>query len=182
MKTPYRLALLLVMTALSACSTVTVTTDYDRAAAFGTYRTYSIAPGPEGLDLPMYCEITLRKVVRSELAARGVTETDGKDADLAIVWRVFLQGRNSAQERVDPEGELAYAYGGYTYWTGMPANLYDATRYPEGTLVLDVVDMKTEKLVFRGRGTAVAMGPEKGARNIEKAVKEMVAALPRLHP
>jgi hypothetical protein len=185
MKTPYRLALLFVTTALSACSTVTVTTDYDRAAAFGNYRTYSIAPGPDGLDLPMYCEITLRKVVRSELAARGLTEAEGKDgkaADLAIVWRVFLQGRTSAQERVDPEGELAYAYGDYTYWTGMPANLSDSTRYPEGTLVLDVVDMKTEKLVFRGTGTAVAMGPEKGARNIEKAVKEMVAALPRVHP
>ncbi len=174
-----RLAPLFAALALSACSTVSVTTDYDHTAAFGTYRSYSIAPGPEGSDLPLYCEITLRKSVREELAARGITEAAGKDADLAIVWRVYLAGRTSAQERVDPEGDLAYAYGNYTYWTGMPANLANSSKYPEGTLVLDVVDMKTETLVFRGSALAVAMGPERSAPRIENAVKKMVAALPR---
>lgn len=175
-----RFAVAFAALALSACSTVTVTTDYDRTAAFGTYRTYTIAPGPDGVPLPEYCEIVLRKSVRFELAARGIVEAaEGKSADLAIVWDVFMAGRKSAQERADPEGNLAYAYGGYSYWTGMPANLANSTKYPEGTLLLDVVDMKTHTLVFRGSATSVAMGPERSAPRIERAVKKMVAALPR---
>ena len=182
MKLSYGLPLLLVTFALAGCSTVSVTTDYDRTAAFGTYRTYSISPDPDGAKLPEWCEITLRKTVRFELAARGVKEARGDDPDLAILWRVYLEGRNSAQERADPEGDMAYAYGDYSYWTGMPANLANSTKYPEGTLVLDVVDVKTDTLVFRGQATAVAMGPERGAKNIEKAVKQMVAKLPRVVP
>lgn len=165
---------------LAACSTVDVTTNYDHAAAFGTYRTYTLAPAPDGEKLPVYCEMSLRKSIRSELAARGVTENSGPGADLAIVWHVFVAGRTSAQERADPSigGDWAYLYGYYTSWAGAPANYSNATPYPDGTLILDVVDLRTKKLVFRGTGTAVAMGPERGAKNIEKAVAKMVAALP----
>jgi hypothetical protein len=177
-----RATILLVATfTLTSCSTVSVTTDYDHTAAFGTYKTYSLAPGPDGSKLPVYCEMALRKTIRSELTARGVTEVKGHDADLAIVWHVYLDQRTSAQERRDPEGDLAYAYGNYTYWTGMPANLANSTKYPDGTLILDVVDMKTNTLVFRGSGEAIAMGPERSAKNIEKAVKKMIAALPAVH-
>ena len=76
---------------------------------------------PDTRKLPEYCEITLRRVVRSELAARGLAESAGADADLAIVWRVFLTDKTSAQERADPTGNWAYAYGGYSAWTGAPA-------------------------------------------------------------
>jgi len=181
MKTPAALLIgLFAATTLAACSTVDVTTSYDHAAAFGTYKTYSIAPGPDGRKLPTYCEMALRKSIRSGLAARGVAESAGPEADLAIVWHVFLTDKISAQERADSSigGNWSYAYGAYSSWTGSPTNFSNATPYPDGTLILDVVDMKTKKMVFRGTGTAVAMGPERGARNIEQAVKEMIAALP----
>ncbi|HEY2775370.1 MAG TPA: DUF4136 domain-containing protein [Candidatus Binatia bacterium] len=169
--------------AVVACSTVDVTTDYDHSAAFGTYRTYSLAPGPDSRDLPIYCEMALRKVVHDRLAERGVAEATGPDADLAIVWHVFLTDRTSAREMAEQRsgGRWDYAYGFYTSWTGAPNNYSNATPYPDGTLLLDVVDMRTKRLVFRGTGTAVAMGPESGARNIEKAVTKMVAALPATH-
>ncbi|MFN2425899.1 MAG: DUF4136 domain-containing protein [Candidatus Binatia bacterium] len=166
--------------ALSSCSTVDVATDYDRSATFGSYRTYSIAPASDGRKLPEYCEIALRKSVRSELSARGIKEATGPDADLAIVWHVFLTDKTSAREMAEARSgeKWDFAYGYYTYWHGMPANVANTSPYPDGTLLLDVVDMRTRKLVFRGTGTAVAMGPERGARNIEKAVAKMVTALP----
>ena len=55
----------------------------------------------------------------------------------------------------------------------------DVRNYNQGTLILDVVDTHTNKLVFRGAGTAVVDGPESNARKIEEAVAKMVAALPR---
>ena len=164
----------------AACSTVDVTTDFDRAAAFGRYETYSLAPAPDEQKLPLYCEIALRKVIRSELAARGLKEMEGPDADVAIVWHAFLSGRTSPRETAEQraDGQWDHLYGAYTYWYGMPANLANTSVYPDGTLLLDVVDMRTKKLVFRGTGTAVAMGPERCASNIEKAVPKMIGELP----
>src|SRR5436189_66113 len=103
---------LLAAVALGGCSTVDVTTDFDHQAAFGTYKTYSIAPGPDGGKLPIYCQMALRQVVRSELAARGVTEAEGPNADLAIVWHAFLTDRTSAREIAETRsgGKWDYAY------------------------------------------------------------------------
>ena len=44
-------------------------------------------------------------------------------------------------------------------------------------MILDVVETRTNKLIFRGTGTAVIGGPESNAGKIRDAVKKMVAAL-----
>jgi hypothetical protein len=51
--------------------------------------------------------------------------------------------------------------------------------YTEGTMVLDVVDTHTRKLVFRGSGTAIVGKSDSNAGKIREAVKKMVAALPK---
>jgi hypothetical protein len=43
--------------------------------------------------------------------------------------------------------------------------------------VLDFVDARTKKLVFRGVGKAVVGGPESNARKIQEAVAKIVAAV-----
>jgi hypothetical protein len=64
-------------------------------------------------------------------------------------------------------------------WAGAPRTYVDVTQYTEGTLVLDAVDTRAKKLVFRGTGTAVVGGPDSNAGKIRDAVKKMVAALPK---
>jgi hypothetical protein len=54
----------------------------------------------------------------------------------------------------------------------------DVTQYHEGTLVLDFVDARTKKLVFRGVGTAVVGDSEANAEKIREAVKKIVADYP----
>ena len=51
--------------------------------------------------------------------------------------------------------------------------------YADGTLVLDFVDAKTRRLVFRGVGKGVVGSRESTARNIEDAVARIVAAMPQ---
>ena len=64
-------------------------------------------------------------------------------------------------------------------WAGAPVTYVDVSNYTEGTLILDVVNTHTKKLVFRGTGTAVVGGPNSNAGKIRDAVKKMVAALPQ---
>jgi TATA-box binding protein (TBP) (component of TFIID and TFIIIB) len=60
-------------------------------------------------------------------------------------------------------------------WSGAPRTYTDVSNYTE--VILDVVDTRANKLVFRGTGMAVIGGPESNAGKIRDAVKKMVAAL-----
>lgn len=165
---------------LAACSTVSVTTDYDRSASFGKYKTYSLAPA--GQTLSPASEAALRDALRTELAARGITEVAQGKGDLAIVRHVFAQEKVSVQQYTDwgygIDNRWPYSYGYYGMWAGAPHTYVDVHNYIEGTLVLDAVDTRTKKLVFRGTGTGVVGGSESNASKIREAVHKMVAELP----
>ena len=186
MRTPAitKLFALFAVFTLAACSTVTVTTDYDHSAAFGKYKTYTLAPSTGGQKLSARSEEMLRNAIRSQLAARGVKEAVSGKGDLAIVRHVFTRDKFTVRQYTDwgsgssSGGGWPYAYGSYSMWAGAPSTYQDTSKYTEGTLVLDVVDTHTNKLVFRGSATAVVGVQVKNARNIEKAVAKMVAALP----
>ena len=165
---------------LAACSTVTVTTDYDKATAFGKYRTYSLAPAANGRTLSPTSEAALRGSLRSSLAARGLTETSGR-GNLSVVRHVFTQEKVEVNQYTDwgyGYGAWPYRYGYYGFWPGMPRTYTDVTQYTQGTLVLDFVDTKTGKLVFRGVGRAIVGSPETNARRIQEAVEKIVSAYP----
>lgn len=54
----------------------------------------------------------------------------------------------------------------------------DVQQYTEGSLVLDFVDSKTHKIVFRGLGQAAVGTTEENAAAIQAAVNKIVAAYP----
>jgi hypothetical protein len=178
-----KLSALVAACALAACSTVTVTTDYDHSAAFGKYKTYALAPAAKGQTLSPASEAALRDALRSKLAARGIAEATSGKPDLAIVRHVFLTDKVSVQQYTNwgygYGGGWPYGYGYYGMWAGAPVTYLDVNQYTEGTLILDAVDVHAKKLVFRGIGTAVVGGPESNADKIREAVKQMVAALPK---
>lgn len=183
MKITAKISAIIATCALAACSTVTVTTDYDRSATFGKYKTYALAPAAKGQTLAPAAEAALRDAIRTELAARGIAEVPAGRADLAIVRHVFVEEKVSVQQYTDwgygYAGGWPYRYGYYGMWAGAPRTYVDVDQYTEGTMILDAVDTRTKKLVFRGTATAVVGGPESNADKIREAVKKMAAALPR---
>jgi hypothetical protein len=184
--TASKLAAFMIVCAFAACSTVTVTTDYDHSASFAKYKTYSLAPAAHGQTLSPVSEAALRSSLRTELAKRGVAETSGGKADLAVVRHVFTQEKVSVQQYTDwgygYHGGWPYSYGYYGFWAGAPRTYVDVNNYTEGTMILDFVDTRTRKLVFRGTGRAVVGGPESNARKIAEAVEKIVAKFPGAAP
>jgi hypothetical protein len=163
---------------LTACSTVSVTTDYDHSVAFGKYHTYALMPLAQEVPLSPSSESALRESLLAGLAKRGIREVE-QEPDLHIVRHVSTQEKLAVYQSPGwAYGGLPYRYGRYGAWAGAPMGYSDVSQYTEGTLVLDFVDAKTQKLVFRGVGTGTVGNPQSNAERIREAVGKILEALP----
>ncbi len=163
-----------VICALTACSTapsVTVKTDHDHAATFGKYHAYAIDTASTGLGPTTTA--ALGSSLRSSLAGRGFKES-GRNADLYIVPTVFTR----QQLNVMPGGGMTVYRSRFGSYGGGWAMNADVQQYTEGSLVIDFVDRKTHKIVFRGLGQAAVGSTERNAAAIQEAVNKIVAAYP----
>ncbi|MGH7937308.1 MAG: DUF4136 domain-containing protein, partial [Bryobacteraceae bacterium] len=96
MRTPLYLVLAATLACFfSSCETVTVATDYDRAANFGKYKTYALTPPRRGETMSPTSETALQDAVRAALNSRGLKEAPARGADLDIVRQVFVQQKTS---------------------------------------------------------------------------------------
>jgi len=167
---------------LASCSTVSVTTDYDRSASFKQYKTYALAPPALGESLSPSSEAALRDTLRAEMAKKGITEKTSGKPDIAVARHVFVQDKVSVQQYTDwgydRPGYMPYRYGYYGPWAGAPQTYANVTEYTQGTLILDFVDAKSHKLVFRGKGSAVVAGPDANASKIREAVTRIAEDFP----
>jgi len=139
-----------------------VNVDSDPAAPWATYKTYAWiegTPAPNPLN-----EDRLHASVDAGLAARGL-RMNTTTPDLFVTTHVATQER---QELV-PNG-----FGSGPWWGGASIETY-----VEGTLVVDLYDAKTKKMVWRGVATATASEkPTKNAKKMNKALDKMFERLP----
>lgn len=164
--------LVLAITAASIALAVKVTSDYDHKVDFSRYKTYSwmkVKADPLWTD-------RIRSAVDSQLTAKGWTAVaDGGDASVAAF----------GSTRKQPRLQTFYSgFGGGWYWTGFGDGLATTTvdYMPVGTLVVDIFDTPTKKLIWRGTASEVLSSkPEKNEKKLTKAVEEMFEHFPP-HP
>jgi len=143
-----------------------VSVDSDPAAPFATYKTYAWVqgtPAPNPLN-----EDRLHAAVDARLSGRGLAmNTTAQD--------VFVTTHVTTKERQ----ELMVSGFGYGPWWGGGYGTATVDTYVEGTLVVDLYDAKTKKMVWRGVATATASDkPTKNAKKINKALDKMFEKFP----
>jgi hypothetical protein len=127
---------------LVACSTVQVSTDYDPAANFSQYKTFTIMPLEQFKNNTITAD-RISMAITQALQAKGFQPTTGA-ADLQI--NVFA--KLSKETQITSTGG-GYAGWGYRGWGGgmSTTTVQDVA---VGTLIVDLVDAKTNKPVWRG--------------------------------
>jgi hypothetical protein len=151
----------------SACGpSLQVRTDFDRAVDFNQYRTFRLG---ESKQIPNGAAVMQNTLVKDRidqaLMARLVTEgltpsTQGQPADLLVR---YVAGARTKQE-LESVGWSGPYWGGPYYGDDLWVR-----EYPEGTLVVDLVDARTSKLVWRAAIVAEGEGFTK-AEFINKAI------------
>lgn len=180
-----RIAFLLVLaTLLAACATgPRVSSEIDPTADFGRYRTFAFY-SPLAIEARGYSTPTsnrLRDAARAQMEARGYVY-DERDPDLWVNLNAYLQERTDVTTM--PEVDYTYyysyrarAYVAVPYWRERT----DVRRYTEGTLNVDLVDARENRLVWTG----VAVGharrgstPEERGARIDAAMADIFARYP----
>jgi uncharacterized protein DUF4136 len=169
----------LVVIASGCAATMAVSSHVDRYVKFAQYRTFDWGPadalptGDPRLDRDPFFKDHLQGAVERGLAARGLELTSSGAPDLLIHYHA------SISERIDVNSaERMYGYCGAT---DCPP---ETARYEAGTLVLDFVDSRTNKLVWRGwaqNGVEdMLQNRDAMAETLNQAVTEMLRRLPRV--
>jgi len=126
---------------LAGCATLHVYSFTERGVDVSRYRTYDWAveapqaTGDPRLDSNPFFDDRVHAAVEKELAKRGFEKADSAEAQLMLHYHA----------RITQDIDLGAADPNYGVCDTCTPTVYDA-----GTLLIDLVDSRTEKLVWRG--------------------------------
>lgn len=174
-------AILIVFLAIGTAAAQKFSYDYDRSLDFQKFRTFSWMPNitpPMPMNVqPEVVDRWIRQAVEEQLTAKGMTQSDPAQADLMISYLTFAQATMSSQE-ADAQDINRLPYG---HWRPFAATLPDSRLRTEGTLIVDLVDPKTQKLVWRGQVKDAMKdpgNPDKLRKKIEKLAPKLFKKFP----
>ena len=141
-----RYLLILLATLAVGCSErITVHTDYDPDYDLWIYKTFdwgqkvNIEEGRNPLHYNELNDKRIKSAVQKQLSRRGY-KLVAENPDLILHYHIIVKDQSVLI--TEPFG---YSYG--PYWTRTNTNIYS---YKEGTLILDLMEKKTNHLMWRG--------------------------------
>lgn len=160
---------------ISACSTsLQINTDYDRTASFSSYKTFSLYNLKTKGNVSHLNQDRIASSIRAEMRKKGFTETKG-NPDLLVNAFTVLKQRTGISASTSYYG-FGSAYRPYGYWAA-PGSAYTSVStydYKDGSLLIDVIDAKTNKMIWTGNGSAEVY---KKPKNPEEVINEVVAKI-----
>jgi len=158
-----------------------VTIDYAHDYDFEAIKTFQYVPTEDsdvkGNDLMAQ---RIEDMIKKELREGGGTEVQS-DPDIYVTYHFTSQENtsyNTTSMGYGGYGGYGGGWGGYggMGYGGMGSSTTYATTYTEGTLIIDLYDPETKKLVWRGTGTVtVKAKPEKQIKQVENILTKIGA-------
>jgi Domain of unknown function (DUF4136) len=146
------LLVFLLMTSITDLSVAgEIKTDFDPAASFSNYRTYSLI---SGTDIAVAGQLkdpdlasSVEDLLRAQLTGKGLEEEEvGGTPDLMVRYWAASQQKQKVTDLDNWGGYDPFWAGGW--WAPMWDDVV-VTNYQKGTLLVDLIDSKTRKLVWR---------------------------------
>lgn len=169
----------------SSCSSIKVTSDYDKSADFTKYKTFEYYGWAQESDklLNDLDKKRIESAFSDELYKRGLSYV-AKDGDLVVTLFIVIEDKTQTTAHTSSMGGGYYG-GHYGYgpgWGWGPS--YSTTTvssydYKVGTLVCDVFDKTDERLIWEGIGNkSIEEDPKKRDKSIPYTVKKIMAEYP----
>jgi hypothetical protein len=190
----------LTLSGLSACTSYNYYTAAINKTNLGSYHTFAWMP-PENKSTNAInndvADAKIKDATTSSLVSKGLRLSQ-RNPDLIVTYTLKV-GRGARTEYYSPyygtgfyPGGYGYGYGWsyrpYYYAYGSPFTYYggptyaEKEHYKEGTLIIDLVDTRTRRIIWRGFGVGeVHRNPQKTIDDLPKEVNGVLSQL-KLEP
>ena len=156
---------------LASCSPFQVKSDYAETANFNMYKTYKLRI--DDLKLNDIDKDRVLNEVSKQLQMKGLQSSD--NPDLIVNVKANHKKVKDVQS-ARPYG--MYGWGGPFGW-GVGMSRTWTSNYNQGALVLDMIDTKSQKLVWQGIGSGISVdSPQAKQKQIPEIVAEIMANYP----
>jgi len=170
-----------------ACSSLSVTSDYDKTVDFTKFKTYSYYGWAQNSDkiLSPFDKERLETAFGDEFTKRGITFVK-EGGDLTVALFIQTEQKQQTTATTTGMGGMYGGYGGYYgygpgwgWGGGMSTTSINTYDYTVGTLVCDVFDTKGQKLIWEGTGSGeINENPQNRENSIPKTVAQIMAQYP----
>ncbi|RZA16085.1 MAG: DUF4136 domain-containing protein [Lysobacteraceae bacterium] len=168
---------------LAACATgPTVRTDHDPTADFGQYRTWGFYKpiAMEASGYSSWISDRIKDDIRREMEARGYRYSESAP-DLQVNFQGIVEDKADVYTVPRSDVQWFYNYRRNSY-VAVPVWYDDAqvSRYKQGTLTVDLVDAKRNRMVWTGAaiGRVVKRTPDKKLAEVDEAIAGIFAKYP----
>lgn len=172
--------------ALSGCSGISVTSDWDPNVDFTNFSSFVVldeVSGGGGLD--QLNQNRVKASIAANLQAKGLRQVDNEsDADMAVGWQLTTDERSSFQTVSTGWGGYGWGRSGWYGGTsmGMTTSRTTETRYEVGQLVIAMFDTQRQEMMFTATGSKTLSGgnpsPEETQKRIDEAVNKILEDFP----
>jgi hypothetical protein len=156
--------------------------NYDKGAEFAKYKTYRWVEMKDAAKLDQLAEQQLKSAIEEELATKGLTATQGENADLYIGYQVSI---DQEKQFTSYSSDFGYGPGWGRGWYGGGGGSSITTGQTStihiGSIALDMYDPARKQLIWRGEASKTLdpkAKPEKRAKNLKKAVAKLFKNYP----
>ncbi len=168
-------AITLLSLLLGGCAGMAIQADQDPAVSLDSYETYTWSPNRRvsgDVRVTPALRTQVREDIDRHLADKGYVRVNS-GADFSVAWQVTIEGETIVQT-------LGY-YSGSNFSDNLAQPGTAARRYEEGTLIIDIMEGESERLIWRGTATAeVRQRPsvEERSAKVAEAVQKVLAQFP----
>jgi hypothetical protein len=191
MKSAGSICIALTLLGMLGCApSVSVNYDYDKNVDFKALNKFAWLAAPATASGSLETVIRsntildsrIKAAVNDQMALKGyLLAPDSTQADLLLTYHV------GTKDKVDVTN-WGYGYGSYGGWYGYGGyggygggGGVDVYQYTEGTLILDIVDVNSRNLVWRGSAQGT-LDPNASTEKREQRIKDAVAKMMANYP
>jgi len=166
---------ILAMVIFTGCSTLKVSVDYDETYDFSKVETFAVDGNYEQAKNTLFNDRVVA-ALENELQLKSYKKVTPNSADLIFVFHSNVREKSDIQTSYGLSGYRGYRYGGMMMST---TNTYN---YNEGTLIIDALNPKTKKIVWRGTGVKELREnktPQERTQAVNEAIKKIMTKFPK---
>ena len=154
-----------------------VTFDYDHSLDFSGYSTYAFLERDNSIEaqLPDHLRVRLHRVTEDVLAEKGF---DPAPAPPQTDFLLTFYFGATDELQINHVAYAPYSPWGYSYWPGFNYGYTEVRSYKQGTLVLDIVDARTHKLMWTGILEKEVRSVNPSGKQIQKSLRKLLKNFP----